>query len=80
VRLGRFYADKRLVDDGNILILLKMLELEITSAQSVFEDTMVEYTGTSPHFPEVEEGARVPLYEVLEYNGELIVKLIEEGQ
>jgi len=80
VRLGRFYADKRLVDDGNILTILQMLELEITSAQSVFDGYMVEYTGTSPHFPEIEKGARVPLYEVLEYNGELIVKLIEEGQ
>jgi len=80
VRLGRFYVPKSLVDDGNILTILKMLELEITSAQSVFDGYMVEYTGTSPHFPEVEEGMKVPLYEVLEYNGELVIKQKEEGE
>jgi hypothetical protein len=71
-------VDKRLVADGNILTILKMLELEITSAQSVFDGYMVEYTGTGPHFPEIEEGQAVPLYEVLEYNGKLIVKPKEE--
>ena len=80
MRLGRFYVPKSLVDDGNILTILKMLELEITSAQSVFDGYMVEYTGTSPHFPEVEEGMKVPLYEVLEYNGELVIKQKEEGE
>jgi hypothetical protein len=80
VRLGRFYVDKRLVDDRNILPILQMLELVPTRVQSAYEGYMYEFEGTSPHFSEIEEGAEVPLYEVLEYNGKLIVKPKEEGK
>jgi len=80
MRLGRFYVPKSLVDDRNILPILQMLELVPTRVQSAYEGYMYEFEGTSPHFPEIGEGAKVPLYEVLEYNGELVIKPKEEGQ
>ena len=68
-RIGRFYIDRKLVDDQPEMVMLIMAECIVVECKLQFVRNRFEYWAVSPVFDELEPGQIEPDYSVNVYTG-----------